>query len=195
MNFEWEMIGVGTFEQKSDVVGKYIPPKDIEGDSELVIITLIVTDNQERSLYERVVLSIKKPLTIEAEECKNFQGCESQGWTFWDSPSCSGGRCITNVDTQNSGQSVNAAFSLPFNGKGLWIVYRQDIWYGELRVEIDGEVIAELSQSGTAVVSQQKVCYEVEQGGDHHLFLGASDQDGIVTLDAFKIIPPSQGCP
>lgn len=193
LQYTWEAMGPGEFEQKSNTVGTYTPPEYIESDDEMVIITLTVIDDQNRSASESIVLTIQKNFfLLEAEECDNIRGCNSEGWIFWDKPECSGKTCLANTNPQDPTQPVKADYSLPFRGKGIIVVYRKEVFYGSLRVEMDGAFINDLKQRGTST-DKAEMCYEADEEGEHTLKLsGAGDK--IVTLDAFKILMPGQEC-
>jgi len=79
---------------------------------------------------------------------------------------------------------------LQFKGKRVCIVYRQDNWYGHLGVELDHESDLGFSQRGEPENLKQ-ICLESDRYGCHSLTLGASEENGVITIDAIKVFETS----
>jgi hypothetical protein len=122
---------------------------------------------------------------IEAENCGSEPGCRLEGgWKPWDKPTFSGGRLMHNE--ANRGQAAPAKLFLSFDGIAVTLIYRQDIWYGTLGVEIDGRSKS-LYQKG-ATRDQAEARFEAGSDGRHTLVLTASKETGVISIDAIKII-------
>ena len=93
---------------------------------------------------------------------------------------------INNESEKEQGIPVDAIFILDgFYGTGLAVLYRQDHWYGMLKVEIDGESPQYINQYGPPGTLGQ-ACYEVSGNGPHRLVLSGSVAGGVITI--YKIL-------
>jgi hypothetical protein len=128
--------------------------------------------------------------TIEAENCSE-EGCRLEGfWKSWATPGASNGVLINNEI--NPGEAADTKLFLTFQGTGVIIVYRQDIWYGSLRVEIDDQV-GSINQLGV-VKDQAEVCFKVGDSGNHTLTLSGSKGEGVITVDAIRVLCGDAPC-
>jgi hypothetical protein len=148
----------------------------------LALIILTVTPcNPQKSPDVTVVK------TVEAENCNREEDCRLKGfWKPWAMSGFSGGQLINNE--ASLGKAADSSkLVLTFQGTGVIIVYRQDIWYGSLRVEIDDQV-GSINQQGTTVRNQAEACFEVDGEGPHSLILSGSKDTGVITVDAIKVL-------
>ena len=122
------------------------------------------------------------PVTVEAEDCHT-----SGTWKVWALPEFSGGRCINNEDPIRMGKATDAALYLNFRGTGVTIIYRQDIWYGSLAVEIDREEVGFINQKGQ-IKNQAEWKFRAGNRGQHSLVLRGSEATGVITVDAIRIL-------
>lgn len=126
--------------------------------------------------------------TIEAEKCDEEEGCSLEGfWKPWCADGFSGG-CLYN----NEGAPGASKLFLTFEGTGVVIIYRQDLWYGSLHVEIDGKAHT-IYQAGP-IKNQVEACFEVDGEDPHTLVLTGSKDTGVITLDAIKTFQGTSPC-
>ena len=78
--------------------------------------------------------------------------------------------------------------TLDFQGPRVCIIYRQDGWYGLLRVEIDVQVYY-IDQEGPPK-KQAQACFDVG-AGYHKVALIGSSETGVVTVDAVRAVEES----
>lgn len=129
---------------------------------------------------------------IEAENCGQEEGCRLEGfWESWAMPEFSDGQLVNNEETQGKPASFSE-LSLNFQGTRVIIVYRQDVWYGSLRVEIDGK--AHIINQRGAIKNQAEACFEVDGEDSHTLVLTGSEDTGVITLDAIKVLEDEGHC-
>jgi hypothetical protein len=130
-------------------------------------------------------------VTIEAENCGEEEGCRLEGfWKPWATSGASNGMLINNE--ASAGQGADLKLLLTFQGTGVVIVYRQDTWYGTLRVEIDDQV-GSINQLGV-VKDQAEVCFKVGDSGNHTLTLSGSKGEGVITVDAIRVLCGDAPC-
>lgn len=118
---------------------------------------------------------------IEAEDiyCNEY-------WKLWSKKEFSGRYLVSNESTSPGLAFANSAISLRFKGTGLKVIYRQDTWYGDLVVEIDGTINSIIDQSG-AIKNQKSYIIEGLADDNHILRLIGSRRTGVVTIDAIEI--------
>jgi uncharacterized repeat protein (TIGR01451 family) len=131
---------------------------------------------------------------IEAEDCleNKAECCRTEGfWRKWCAAGFSGG-CLIHNEISPGQPADSSKLTLDFEGTRACVVYRQDIWYGLLRVEIDDQVY-HIDQKGPPE-NQVEVCYDVAGGGCHSLVLVGSKETGVVTVDAIKVFSVLRTC-
>lgn len=112
--------------------------------------------------------------------------CENQ-WKLWGESSFSGRYLINNESSRNGFPLKRSEYYMRFQGSGLKIFYRQDTWYGDLIVEIDGIKKAVINQKGS-VVNQKQFELNGLTSDVHELRLIGSRRTGVITLDAIEIM-------
>lgn len=144
---------------------------------------------------------------IEAEQCRTEGYCGYRGqwwWRNWGDKGASNNLLISNelalIPDANKRTNeiiqksleflfyIRSNLFITFEGNGIvLIIYRQDSWYKELTVMIDGYEKRPVIQGGI-IKSQVEACYNVTGTGHHNVVLMASRMTGVVTIDAIKII-------
>jgi hypothetical protein len=93
---------------------------------------------------------------------------------------------------------VPVTLTLDFQGTGVGVVYRQDVWYGKLGVTLDDQDQYCIDQMGAAVRHQAEACFEVESGVTHTLVLTGDEStgviSGIVSVDAIRLYDTDEPC-
>ena len=128
--------------------------------------------------------------TKEAEAClvNGMQCCSTEGfWEEWCTTGFSGG-CLIHNELSPGQPADLSKLTLDFQGSRVCVVYRQDYWYGLLRVEIDDQVYR-IDQSGPPK-NEAEACYDVGPGY-HSLTLIGSEDMGVITVDAVRIVEES----
>ncbi len=121
---------------------------------------------------------------VEAEDCGRSPNCRIEGsWKDWGMPEFSNYMLIN-----NEGADFSQLILDNIQGTRMSVVFRQDTWYGTLKIEVDGNVIKELSQRGP-IINQAEFPFDLEGPGPHTVVFTGTRQTGVVTIDAVKIEP------
>lgn len=128
------------------------------------------------------------PGLVEAEHCLPLgkYGCTTGFWKTWALPDFSNGLCINN-EARAGVPAPLSKFHLVFEGKAISVIYRQDVFYGALLVEIDGRRVGLINQNGPPSNQVESETFRAGVLRRHYLVLHASRETGTVTIDAIRI--------
>lgn len=122
------------------------------------------------------------PGIVEAEECLIYGR-----WRAWADTSFSNGQLVNNEDPDHMGNATDLCLCFNFEGTGVTIIYRQDNFYGNLAVKIDGRRSVFINQCG-APKNRMERFFSAGGMGQHSLFLRGTRATGVITIDAIEIL-------